>query len=238
MKNNLNPTAPPDLPKHPAEIISIDKTPGATCQMNVESAPASAQVLTRLKTETRPQHDAIEAALDLTSETLTLDEYRLTLERFHGFYLPLEAELVKIGGWTEHGPDLCGLDLTKRQKAHLLKTDLQVLGVIDIEMLPVCTELPPHGTVAAAFGCLYVLEGATLGGQVISQILGRNLGIKPETGGRFFHGYGDRTGAMWQAFRAALTAAVVKPCEADEVVAAAKETFLMLQHWMKPEGDN
>ena len=33
--------------------------------MNFESVPASISVLTRLKTETRPQHDAIEAALDL-----------------------------------------------------------------------------------------------------------------------------------------------------------------------------
>jgi len=201
--------------------------------MIIESVTASVSVLTRLKTETRAQHDAIEAALDLTSETLTLDEYRLTLERFHGFYLPLEAGLVNIGGWAERG-----LDLTERQKAHLAKTDLQVLGVSDIEMLPVCTDLPPHGTIAAAFGCLYVLEGATLGGQVISQLLRNRLGVTPETGGRFFHAYGDRTGAMWQAFRAAITASVVRPCDSEEVVSAAKDTFLKLHHWLEREGDN
>ncbi len=201
--------------------------------MNIESVPASISVLTRLRIETRPQHDAIEAALDITSETLTLDAYRLTIERFHGFYLPLEAGLVKIGGWMERG-----LDLTERQKTLLLKNDLQALGVSDPEMVPVCTVLPPHGTVAAAFGCLYVLEGATLGGQVIMPLLRNRLGITPETGGQFFRGYGDRTGAMWQAFRAVLTASVVKPCEADEAVAAAKETFLKLQHWMMREGHN
>lgn len=200
--------------------------------MNIESMSASVSVLTRLKTETRPQHDAIEAALDLTSETLTLDAYRRLVERFHGFYLPLEAGLLKIGGWTERG-----LDLTDRQKTRHLQIDLQVLGV-NPEILPFCTDLPPHGTVAEAFGCLYVLEGATLGGQVISQLLRNRLGATPESGGLFFHGYGDRTGAMWQAFRAVLTASVVKPCEADEAVAAAKETFLKLQHWMMREGHN
>jgi len=189
------------------------------------SVTASNPVLTRLRAETRPQHDAIEAALDLTNETLTLDAYRRLVERFHGFYLPLEAGLLKIGGWMERS-----IDLTERQKTLLLKNDLQALGVSDPEMVPVCTVLPPHGTIAAAFGCLYVLEGATLGGQVISQLLRNRLGVTPETGGRFFHGYGDRTGAMWQAFRAVLTATVVKPCEADEAVAAAKETFLTLQH--------
>ena len=227
MKNKFDPLGPPGLPKSPTGIIGFDATPEASFQMNVESVSASISVLTRLKTETRPQHDAIEAALDLTSETLTLDAYLGTLERFHGFYRPLEAGLVKIGGWVERG-----LDLTERQKTRLLETDLRVLGVNNFEMLPVCTDLPPHVTVTAAFGCLYVLEGATLGGQVISQLLRNRLGVTPETGGRFFHAYGDRTGAMWQAFRAALTASVVKPCDEEEVVSAAKDTFLKLQHWL------
>jgi len=199
----------------------------------MDSVFPSVSVLNRLRTETRPQHDAIETALDLTSKTLTLDDYRRTLERFYGFYLPLEAGLAKIGGWMERG-----LDLTERQKTRHLQIDLRALGVSDLNTLPVCTDLPPHGTVAAAFGCLYVLEGATLGGQLIIPLLRNRLGITPETGGRFFHAYGDRTGAMWQSFRAALTASVVKPCDEDEVVAAAKDTFLTLQHWISANGNN
>ena len=201
--------------------------------MNDEAASASPPVLERLRAETRPQHDAIETALDLTSGTLTLGTYRRTLARFHGFYRPLEVGVQAVGGWADRG-----LDLAERWKTPLLEADLRALGVDDPAALPVCTDLPPHATVAAAFGCLYVLEGATLGGQVISQLLRNRLGVTPEAGGRFFYAYGDRTGAMWQAFRAALTASVVKPCDAEEVVWAAKDTFQKLRHWMKREGDN
>ncbi len=199
--------------------------------MNVESSSSSDTVLARLRAETRTQHEAFDAALDLTSETLTLDAYRRTLERFYGFYLPFEAGLVNVGGWVERG-----LDLMERQKTPLLAADLRVLGVNELERLPVCTDLPPHTTVAAAFGCLYVLEGASLGGQVISRMLRASLHITPETGGSFFHGYGERTGAMWKAFRASIVAFAATPVNDDEVVSAAKDTFSRLHHWVNVQG--
>jgi len=200
--------------------------------MSIVTTHVPSTVLTRLRAETRSHHDAIEAALDLTSETITRDAYQRTLEKFHGFYLPLEVGLLNIGGWVERG-----LDLTHRQKTHLLETDLHALGVNDCDTLAVCADLPPHGTVSAAFGCLYVLEGSTLGGQVITQLLRKKLGVTPETGGAFFNGYGQQTGAMWQAFRAAIIACV-QPCDEDEVVSAAKETFLKLHGWMSRQSDN
>jgi len=192
-----------------------------------------ASVLARLRTETRPHHDAIEAALDITSETLTINAYLGTLERFYGFYRPLEAGLGEIGKWMERG-----LDLAERQKAPLLEADLHALGVANPTALPVCTDLPPHATVAAAFGCLYVLEGATLGGQVISRSVQKTNGITLDTGGRFFHGYGDRTGQMWQAFRAALVTFAVTPGDQHEIVSAAKDTFSKLHRWTTFEKDN
>jgi len=201
--------------------------------MNDEAASASPPVLERLRAETRPHHDAIEKALDLTSRTLTPFTYRQTLARFHGFYRPLEVGVQAVGGWADRG-----LDLAERWKTPLLEADLRALGVDDPAALPVCTDLPPHATVAAAFGCLYVLEGATLGGQVISRALEKSLGLTPEAGGRFFRGYGDRTGKMWQAFRAALTACAVAPCDQDEIVSAAKDTFVKLHRWIESGDDH
>jgi len=200
--------------------------------MNVEKAPAPTSVLTRLRAETRAEHDAIENVLDLTSESLTLDAYRRILERFYGFYKPLEAGLLNVGGWKERG-----LDLAERRKTHLLETDLHYFGVNDLDKLPICTDLPPHGTVAAAFGCMYVLEGSTLGGQIISQKIRNHLSVFPDTGGMFFHGYASGTFPMWQAFRASI-ASCVKSCDEDEVVFAAKETFLKLHQWISSRGDN
>ena len=200
--------------------------------MNVETAQIPVSILARLRAETRPEHDAIEAALDLTSETLTLDAYRHTLERSYGFYHPLEAQLAQVGGWIERG-----LDLTKRQKAPLLAADLRALGAADLTTFPLCTDLPPHGTAAAALGCVYVMEGATLGGQVISKAVAKSLGLTPETGGRFFHSYGDRTGLMWQGFRTAISTCVVTVADQDEAVDAAKKTFQSLHRWMSAGGN-
>ena len=196
--------------------------------MNVPSGSASVPVLERLRSETRPHHDAIETAINLTSATLTLGSYRHTLARFHGFYRPLEVGMQAAGGWADHG-----FAVGARWKTSLLEADLRSLGVNDPAALPVCTDLPPHANLAAAFGCLYVLEGATLGGQIINRALEKSLGITPQAGSAFFHGYGERTGTMWRAFRAALTAFAVTPCDQDEVVEAAKDTFSKLHRWVE-----
>lgn len=185
------------------------------------TATASPGILARLKAETRAEHDAIERVLDLTREGLTLAEYRAWLERMYGFYRPLEAEL----------PGVPGLDLGARRKTPLLREDLAALGVEELARLPECAELPPLRTADERFGCVYVLEGATLGGQVVSRHLRRTLAVTPERGGRFFHGYGPQTGEMWQAFRTA-TAAFVRTTEAqDRTVAAALATFRALRRW-------
>ena len=172
------------------------------------TSSAMPAILSRLRTETRAEHDAIEAALDLTGDGLTHDRYRRILERLYGFYAPLEPAIRAVGGWADRG-----LDLEARQKGPLLRADLRTLGGDAPTAIPLCNDLPILVTLADCFGCLYVLEGSTLGGQFISRHVHRVLGMTPETGGRFFHGYGDKTGEMWQTFRAAVTGFVVSPAD-------------------------
>lgn len=190
-------------------------------------------ILARLKSETRSDHDALEAALGLAQTTLTPAAYRRTLERFYGFYRPLEAELQATLACSAHG-----LDLTERLKTSLLDADLRALGGAAPDRLPVCASRPVVTDAARCFGCLYVLEGSTLGGQLISRHVRQTLGVTPETGGRFFQGYGDRTGQMWQSFRAAVTGFVVSPALQDAAVAAAKDTFQKLHRWTAEQGDS
>ena len=61
----------------------------------------------------------------------------------------------------------------------------------------------------------------------------RALGVTPEAGGRFFHGYGPRTGEMWQAFRSALAGPAATTESQHEVVAAAAATFRALHRWCR-----
>ncbi|SEO04388.1 Heme oxygenase [Duganella sp. CF517] len=92
-------------------------------------------------------------------------------------------------------------------------------------------------TQVALTGAAY-LEGATLGGQFISQHVRQVLGVTPATGGRFFHGYGHRTGQMWQHFRATVTDFSMPPAIQDATVAAAKDTFQKLHRWTAAQGES
>jgi heme oxygenase len=183
-------------------------------------------VLVALRERTRDEHEAIEQTLGLMSDTLTLATYRRTLERFHGFWQPVEARLQQRVGLRE-----IGLDPAERARTPLLAVDLRALNVGDPAALPVCGEGPLLASTAAALVCMYVLEGASLGGQIISRHVGQRLGITRESGGRFFHGYGERTGEMWRAFGAAVTSFAITAETQDEVVRAAIETFRSLRRW-------
>jgi len=170
----------------------------------------------RLRRETRAEHEAIEATLGLDRDP-TLERYREILERFYGFYLPLERELVPLG-------------FSERLKTPLLRADLEALG-IDPSTVALCADIPRPRTQPERFGVCYVLEGATLGGQIIARRLQSSLQIMPHRGGRFFHGYGERTREMWQAFRNALAGLSLRPADEDSAVRFAIETFGRLRAW-------
>jgi heme oxygenase len=157
---------------------------------------------------------------------LTLARYRGYLERFYGLYRPLEARLSRLPF-----ADV-GLSLAPRRKVPMLEADLVRLGT-DPGSLPVCAELPSIGTLAEGLGVLYVLEGATLGGQVIRRHLDGTLGVGPDNGGEFFVSYGARVGEMWSTFQLALAAfAAAHPEARGALVGAALGTFEAALIWL------
>jgi heme oxygenase (biliverdin-IX-beta and delta-forming) len=185
-------------------------------------------ILSRLRLETRSEHDAAEKLLDLMGCSLTHDRYRQRLEQFYGFYAPLErALLTRCDSQLERTGWALAARLNKT--AHLGQ-DLQYLGV-SIEDVPLCLQLPPLQTQADVLGCLYVLEGATLGGRIISQHTNATLGITPTTGGRFFEGYAGDTAKMWQALRQMLLHLAVDTHTENGMVASAVATFAGLRNW-------
>jgi heme oxygenase (biliverdin-IX-beta and delta-forming) len=182
-------------------------------------------LLERLRDETRAEHRSIERTLaDLTSSSLTHERYCFRLGQFYGFYRPLETRLARV---LQNEP----VDFPGRMKTHLLRADLKDLGCRPADLLPVCGRLPALDGATAGFGCLYVLEGSTLGGQVISRHVQARLGVTCERGGRFFAGYGPATGAMWRALRAVLVEHATRSDRADAVIDAARSTFATLHAW-------
>lgn len=192
-----------------------------------DSAPVTIRDL--LRDGTQAHHARAEASLPLLDEALTVERYRELLARLLGFYAPLEQRLSDAS-WSR-----IGLDPARRRKAPLLVADLRALALTDAQIaaLPRCGDLPAVRALSDALGCLYVLEGATLGGQLVRRHVAARLGLGPENGCAFFAAYGDTVGPMWREYQQRLAALVEGgDAEAVEVVDAARRTFDALTRWL------
>ncbi|MBM6596152.1 biliverdin-producing heme oxygenase [Microvirga pudoricolor] len=182
-------------------------------------------LLEKLRIETRPAHDSIEQAMDLENRMTSLKAYRAVLERFYGFHASWEDRAAA----TFSEPDF----FEPRRKADLLSRDLLALGLTegDIADLPLCTPPVPTGSRSEVLGTMYVMEGSTLGGTIISRRMEELFGLTSENGCAYFRSYGAGVGQMWRAFRAKLEQEA-HPDRDDAVVASASLTFRRMQDWI------
>jgi len=181
-----------------------------------------------LRAETAQLHVALEKRLPFFSERLDLDWYRRLMAAYYGFYQPLEQRL--------HKPALIptGLDQSLRIKRPVLQADLATLGMdaAAIEALPVCRQLPRIDSHAAALGVSYVLEGATLGGQILRRRVAEQLGLDASSGAAFLNVYGELTGRRWKDFLQYLDDRNLGESQTLEVTRAARATFTHFEHWL------
>jgi heme oxygenase len=191
-------------------------------------------ILARLKAATHARHQLLERRSPLLDPALTLGRYRETLAALHAYYRPLEARLAALPDWGD-----VELDLAVRWKTPLLARDLDALGLgaAERDARPACAVLPSVRDCAHGLGCLYVLEGATLGGRVVMRRLAERLPVTPVHCGAFLSGYGEQTGPMWARFGAVVTDfaarhAGVRGVETS-IVAAARTAFSTLTRWME-----
>jgi heme oxygenase len=188
-----------------------------------------APIRDQLKRGTADLHRRLETGLDLMDPDLSLDRYRRILERFLGFYAPAEAgaERLASAGRT--------LGLPLRARTGLIENDLLSLGSSRREVagLPRCAELPRLSCHEELAGCLYVLEGACLGGRVIAPALRERLGVARGSGASFFIGDAERTQARWSVFLDWLEGLVRAGAPRGEIVASARDTFLAFALWME-----
>ena len=186
-------------------------------------------ILQRLKSSTAEAHQRVENRLRIFSPEFDLAGYRTLLARFYGFWAPLENELCRVSELNH-----VDLDLSSRRKAHLLEADLHYFD-IDVAAVPECTRLPDVRTFAKGLGCLYVLEGSTLGAQFIARRLVERFGITGGNGASFFNAYGAGVPKRWAEFRA-FVLSHADSVSHDDVLAAAVETFEALDVWLGNEG--
>ncbi|AZE91185.1 biliverdin-producing heme oxygenase [Pseudomonas orientalis] len=196
--------------------------------MHSQAHDVDAPPLEALRTGTASLHATLEQRLPFFSERLDALWYRRLLQAYFGFYQPMEAALYDSGLIPQ------GLDTAMRVKTPTLVSDLYALGLDDhaIDTLPRCPQLPTLDTPAACLGALYVLEGATLGGQVLRREMARRLDVDADNGGAFLDIYGAETGRRWKDFLVYLGDQPLDAPAKQRAVDAARSTFSCFEQWL------
>jgi heme oxygenase len=191
--------------------------------------PEASALRRRLRQETAKLHDHLDAQLPLLDPYLSIGRYRDVLEVFLGFYAPLEANLARLASSA-----VSPFGLPLRLRTELIERDLLALGASprQVAELPRCTDLPRLSCLEDLAGCLYVLEGACLGGQVIAPALQRRLGLDRDIGASFFIGDAEATPARWNRVVGWLESLPSAGARIEDIVASACATFSALIEWV------
>lgn len=169
---------------------------------------SQADVVARLRAETAACHQRLEARSAVLERAASPDRRGGLVLAFHRLHSAADAGLAPLLAGSP------GLDYRRRRRLPLLRADLASLRV-----RPGPRPAPPSPTCQAeAMGMLYVLEGSTLGAQVIRRDLAR--AGADFRGLSFLDPYGAETGAMWRSFLAVLTRTAGE--QADGAAAAVR----------------
>ena len=121
------------------------------------------------------------------------------------------------------------LNINDREKALFIEEDLKALGIA-FEKHTLLEETffrDTYSDVYLAAGALYVLEGSTLGGQIIVKHLHKAMpSIFVNTA--YFSGYQQKTGSMWKEFLHQLTALPQSMQQEQQIIIGAITTFKII----------
>lgn len=184
---------------------------------------------TRLKELTAADHARVEAALDLLDPALTSADLGRAVATLHAFWLASEPAIER---WAhDHTALAARLRWPQRRRSAHLADDVRALGALGAPPAAVASALPALAGTADVLGWLYVAEGSTLGGALLSRVLvplTDSLGVRL----RSFAPYPDGPGSMWRDYLAVLAEWTDgDAARQDAVAAAALATFAALASW-------
>ena len=183
-------------------------------------------LLDLLKDSTSQYHqqiEQIEFLKKIITNEITLLEYKKLLCQLYGFISPCEKVIPPRFHYVIEG----------REKSSLLNSDLSELNCDTSRDFLFCRNIPNLNTLPEVFGFLYVLEGSTLGGQIITKSLKQNVQLLPVIPTRYFNAYGKQTRKYWDAFLKSLIEHDFKDNQKENLVTSAINTFSSLYNWLK-----
>lgn len=163
----------------------------------------------------------------ITRPGYPIGAYRLVLAAYYHFYRVIEAAIDEALGRHD-----IPFSYEPRRKLQWIKADLLSLGV-DPEEPPFRPSAAVHAITLTdlghLLGTLYTIEGSSLGGQLISRHLTVNLGLTPDQGGRFFHGYGEHIASYWKQFEDLMDTCLTQRDTRTSAGNAARSTFALME---------
>jgi heme oxygenase (biliverdin-IX-beta and delta-forming) len=154
-----------------------------------------------LKKMTSESHRALDASplvAGLATGKLKISNYAGMLHAYLDFFDPWEKGMID-----QHPRIVKTLGSIRFNKSQWLREDLAKLATnCSVSTGP---GFPISVEIAELAGCLYVIEGSTLGGMHLS----RSSAGLPGGANRFFQSYGAETMAQWSAFIAWLESTLV-----------------------------
>lgn len=155
----------------------------------------------------------------------SVNDYVQLLRLMFGYYKPLQD---KLNAFVSENNIVNNFSV--RSVQNIIK-DIEYLQPTSGSRIPVCANMPNINTHAASLGALYVTEGSTLGGQIITKMISKKLNIPADGGFSFFRSYGDETPVMWEKFKTVINRPRNEN-EKSEMMDTAIATFSTFKDWL------
>jgi heme oxygenase len=154
-----------------------------------------------LRTETAQNHKTLESLMfvnEIMNNSLSTDQYKKLLTINYIIHQKLENTLADRLDSTIAEQ----LGMKDRLKLDALEKDLNYWNIGSFTLPQLNFELfVPENNTAEVLGALYVLEGATLGGNVIKRHILANPNFKNHEDGLNYYGvYGEELSTKWKIF--------------------------------------
>ncbi len=179
----------------------------------------------KLKEATKHHHDAVEKGMyveEIFNKTLSKQQYEDLIKVNYAFHSLIEEKVFNL----LPAEDKQLLNIEKRRKLPALTTDRQALSLPQ-EIIPQLEiQVPDYNNKDEALGALYVMEGATLGGNVIVKHLKQTPGFS-NMSFNYYGIYQHNTGDYWKAFIVHINQSIV---DEDACTAGAVKAFQLLQN--------
>eukprot|EP01012_Entosiphon_sulcatum_P040270 TRINITY_DN53921_c0_g1_i1.p1 TRINITY_DN53921_c0_g1~~TRINITY_DN53921_c0_g1_i1.p1 ORF type:complete len:195 (-),score=28.25 TRINITY_DN53921_c0_g1_i1:56-640(-) len=178
-----------------------------------------------LRTETAENHKTLESLMfvnEIMNNSLSINQYKKLLTVNYVIHQKLENKLANM-----LDADIAAeLEMNSRLKLSALEKDLNYWGIDSLTLPGLDFELYiPQKNTAEVLGALYVLEGATLGGNVIKRHILANPNFKAHESGLNYYGvYGEELSTKWKKFVSVLNDRVTET-DYERCVNSANQTF-------------